>query len=158
VEENGFLAVDTTDWPDPTGYATVVELMRAVYAHGDEWRRDFGPVARPISGDAADLFNFQVYHGGALVLYALRQRIGPAAFERILRAWVDRYEGRSASTADFIDLAARIAGRGVAGFLREWLYGERTPPMPGHPDWTVNPVEEAAPQARALAPSGRPRP
>ncbi len=28
----------------------------------------------------------------------------------------------------------------VAPFLREWLYAEKTPPMPGHPDWTVNPV------------------
>jgi aminopeptidase N len=157
AEENGFLAEDTIGWPDPTGYATVEELMRAIYAHGDQWRHDFGPVARPSSGDPSDLFSFQVYHGGALVLYALRQRIGPAAFERIQRAWVDRYEGKSASTDDFIELASRIAGRGVTGFLREWVYGERTPPMPGHPDWTVDPVEEPAPQARALAQSRRER-
>ena len=76
AEENGQLAEDTTDWPDETGYPTLVELMEAVYAHGDQWRHDFGPVARPISGDAATLFNFQMYHGGALVLYALRQKIG----------------------------------------------------------------------------------
>jgi aminopeptidase N len=150
AEENGFLAEDTIGWPDPTGYATVEELMRAIYAHGDQWRAEFGPVARPSSGDPGDLFSFQAYHGGALVLYALRQRVGPATFERIQRAWVDRYEGKSASTEDFIELASRIAGRGVAGFLREWVYG--------HPDWTVDPVEEPAPQARALAPSERRRP
>jgi aminopeptidase N len=155
AEENGFLAVDTIGWPDETGYPTVEELMRAIYAHGDQWRHDFGPVARPSSGDASDLFSFQAYHGGALVLYALRQQVGPATFERIERAWVDRYEGESASTDDFIALASKIAGRDVAGFLREWVYGETTPPMPGHPDWTVDPVEAAAPQARALAPAGR---
>jgi len=155
AEENGFLAVDTIGWPDPTGYATVEELMRAIYAHGDQWRHDFGPVAHPSSGDPGDLFSFQVYHGGALVLYALRRQIGPEAFERIQRAWVDRYEGRSASTADFIALASRIAGRDVEPFLHEWLYGERTPPMPGHPDWTVDPVQEAAPRAFAPAASRR---
>ena len=48
--------------------------MRAVYAHGDQWRHDDGPVALPLSADV--LFNFQRYHGGALVLYALRQKIG----------------------------------------------------------------------------------
>ena len=49
----------------------------------------------------------------------------------------------SASTRDFIELAAKVSGRrSVKPFLREWLYGTKTPPMPGHPDWTVNPVVE----------------
>jgi hypothetical protein len=43
--------------------------------------------------------------------------------------------------------------KGVKGFLRDWLYGETTPPMPGHPDWKADPVVEAAP-ARALASTG----
>jgi hypothetical protein len=25
-------------------------------------------------------------------------------------------------------------------FLNAWIYGTTTPPMPGHPDWTVEPV------------------
>ena len=66
AEENGQLAEDTVNWPDETGYATLEELMRAIYAHGDEWRAEFGPVAQPTSSDA--LFSFQSYHGGALVL------------------------------------------------------------------------------------------
>ena len=52
AEENGFLEGDTENYPDPTGYATLVELMKAVYAHGDEWRAEAGPVARPFVGDA----------------------------------------------------------------------------------------------------------
>ena len=50
--------------------------MKAVYAHGDEWRAENGPVARPFVGDANTLFHLNAYHGGALVLYALRQKIG----------------------------------------------------------------------------------
>ena len=52
AEENGFLEGDTENYPDPTGYATLEELMKAVYAHGDEWRAENGPVARPFVSDA----------------------------------------------------------------------------------------------------------
>jgi aminopeptidase N len=141
AEEHGQLAGDTEDYPDPQGYATLDALMRAMYAHGDEWRKQSGPVALPKSGQVLKLFTYQVYHGGALVLYALRQKIGEAAFERLERAWVQRYRDMSASTDDYIALATEISGdQSVTPFLRDWLYGEKTPPMPGHPDWTVNPV------------------
>ena len=48
AEEHGFLEGDTENYPDPTGYATLEELMKAVYAHGDEWRAANGPVAAPV--------------------------------------------------------------------------------------------------------------
>ena len=105
-EEQGFLADDTVDYPDHEGYDTVDELMHAVYKHSDQWRHDSGPVAHPI--DADHLFDLQVYHGGALVLYALRQVVGARTFERIERAWVARYRDRVATTDDFIAL---IPGR-----------------------------------------------
>ena len=129
--------------------------MRAVYAHGDQWRADSGPVARPSSAET--LFDFNRYHGGALVLYALRQKIGDRAFQRLEREWLRRYRDRSASTADFIALASRVARRDLRGFLRAWLYGTETPPMPGHPDWTVDPVEAPAPSLRSHAPTARRR-
>ena len=102
-----------------------------------------GPVALPVGPDA--LFSFQSYHGGALVLYALRQEIGSDAFERLERAWVRRYRGESAGTEDYIALASRVARTDLSAFLGDWLYGTETPPMPGHPDWTVDPVVAPAP-------------
>ena len=51
----------------------------------------------------------------AMTLYALRQKIGTMAFERVVRAWADRYEGESASTDDFIALASKVSGRNVTG-------------------------------------------
>ena len=154
AEQKGELADDTQDYPDPTGYATFDELMKAVYAHGDQWRHDSGPVAAPTSADT--LFDLQRYHGGALVLYALRQVVGAATFQRIERAWVQRYAGQSASTDDFIALASQVSGRNLTGFLRNWLYGTKTPPMPGHPDWTVDPVVANQPQVLSvLARRGR---
>jgi aminopeptidase N len=153
AESTGQLEEDTEFYPDPQGYATLEGLMRAVYAHGDQWRHDFGPVAAPIAGRDVDLlFSLNVYHGGALVLYALRQKIGAAAFHEVERTWLRRYRGRSASTDDFIALASEVSGRHLKGFLRDWLYGETTPPMPGHPGWTVDPVDEggAVPSAQEV--------
>ncbi|HYH90748.1 MAG TPA: M1 family metallopeptidase [Solirubrobacteraceae bacterium] len=149
-EEQGFLADDTVGWPDENGYDTLEELMRASYAHSDQWRHDYGPVARPSSPDSDTLFSFNAYHGGALVLYALRQVVGVETFDRIERAWVARYRDGVASTEDFIALASRVARRDLSGFLRAWLYDVKTPPMPGHPDWVADPVQELSPAARAL--------
>ncbi|HWO17627.1 MAG TPA: M1 family metallopeptidase [Kofleriaceae bacterium] len=123
------------DSPAFTGFAQLV------YSLGDLWRAYLGPVAAPYSGDPEWLFNANVYYGGALVLYALRQEVGDATFRATERTWVAKYRGRSASTADFIVVASEVSGRDLTAFLEAWLYGTTTPPMPGHPDWTVDPVD-----------------
>ena len=41
----------------------------------------------------------------------------------------------TATTTDFVRLASQIAGRDLTAFFDGWLYGAKTPPMPGHPDW-----------------------
>jgi aminopeptidase N len=152
AEEHGFLSDDTG-----TDYTTVEALMKRVYELGDVYRDAFGPVAQPLSGDVNDVFSSNAYYGGALVLYALRQQVGVETFGRIERAWVKRDEGRSASTRDFIRLASHVSGQDLHGFLTKWLYGTTTPPMPGHPDWTVAPVECSALSAR-LASTALPDP
>jgi aminopeptidase N len=130
---------------DDAGFTDLESLFKATYELGDQWRDRWGPVARPTTARIVwDLFNPNVYYGGALALYALRQKIGAGAFARLERAWVAEYRGRSASTNDFIRLASQVAHRDLRTFLIAWLYGTRTPPMPGHPDWTVDPVPAAA--------------
>ncbi|MFI9309441.1 M1 family metallopeptidase [Streptomyces triculaminicus] len=114
------------------------DRMRAAYGLSDQWRADGGPPAAPkeaVPGKKISIFRPIVYDGSALVLYALRQRIGVAAFDRLERAWVARHRDSVASTADFVALASEVSGRDQSGFLRPWLYGQKTPPMPGHPDW-----------------------
>ncbi|MEV5431880.1 M1 family metallopeptidase [Streptomyces sp. NPDC052701] len=114
------------------------ERMRAAYAASDRWRAAGGPPAAPKApkpGQKIGLFRPNVYDGAALVLYALRQEIGRPAFERLERAWVALHRDGTATTGDFVRLASDITGRDLDGFLRPWLYGDKTPPMPGHPDW-----------------------
>ncbi|MFI0962417.1 M1 family metallopeptidase [Streptomyces sp. NPDC021080] len=112
--------------------------MKAAYRLSDSWRAAGGPPARPKGpkpGQKISIFRPNVYDGAALALYALRQEIGRRDFERLERTWVSVNRDDVASTADFVDLASAVAARDLRGFFHAWLYGEKTPPMPGHPDW-----------------------
>ncbi|MFI2372325.1 M1 family metallopeptidase [Streptomyces sp. NPDC018833] len=116
----------------------LVERMRQAYRLSDGWRAAGGPPAAPRApapGQKLGLFRPVVYDGSALVLYALRKTIGEAAFTRLEREWVTRYRDATASTKEFTQLASRVAGRDLSGFFDDWLYGKKTPAMPGHPDW-----------------------
>ena len=82
AEEHGQLAEDSAGRITEEGYADVESWMRAAYAAGDNYRAQYGPVAVPPDGTPSGLFNPNVYDGGALVLYALRQEIGDGRVRR----------------------------------------------------------------------------
>jgi len=129
-------ASDTKVFKKYTGYANETAFYKAMYQQGNLWRKKYGPVARPARSTSVwDVFNPNVYGGGALALYALQQKIGAKKFQKLERAWVSKYRGKSASTADFIALASKISGRNLKPFLKSWLYGTKVPPMPGHKNW-----------------------
>ncbi|WP_329535045.1 M1 family metallopeptidase [Streptomyces sp. NBC_01450] len=112
--------------------------MKTAYAAHDQWRHDYGAPAEPTE---PNLFKRMRYDGSTLVLYALREKVGQETFGKIERAWVTEYRGKIASTQDYVDLASKVAGQDLEGFLHPWLYGAKTPPMPHHPDWVVDPVQ-----------------
>jgi aminopeptidase N len=146
---------DETGEIDENGYAWFEAYIKDEYRLGDQLRAQYGPVAKPTGNDIFTLFSDNVYGGGAVVLYALRQVIGDPAFRLLERQWAQRKRGQSVSTEDFISFVNRSTGRDLTAFLRDWLYGEATPAMPGHPDWTVDPVAAGAAQADASALSAR---
>lgn len=135
------------------GLSSFDEMAEVIYSLGDRYRAAYGPVGMPLSGADEDVFSRNSYYGGFLVLYALRQEIGTAKFEKLEREYVTKYAGQSRGTADYIALASKIAGRDLGPFLKSWLYETTTPPMPGHPDWAVLPVEPPTAQARGIAPA-----
>ena len=84
------------------------QIMRAVLRRVDwsttgatrtvranQLRHDFGPVAKPTGNDIFTLFSDNVYSGGSLVLFALRQVVGEPTFSAIERGWVQRYKDES---------------------------------------------------------------
>jgi aminopeptidase N len=136
------------------GPGYTVAYWRDAYRRANQLRAQYGPVAKPTGSDIFTLFSDNVYSGGSLVLYALRQVVGESTFRAIERSWVRRYKGESVSTEQFIAHVNRVSHRNLTSFLRDWLYGETVPPMPGHPDWTADPVQAGA--ARALSATASP--
>ncbi|MEV0036694.1 M1 family metallopeptidase [Streptomyces sp. NPDC050804] len=133
--------------------------MRKAYLRSDTWRAAGGPPAAPeppTPGQQISLFRPVVYDGSALVLYALRQEIGESAFGRLERDWVRIHQDGTATTEDFTSLASRIAGRDLSAFFTAWLYGRKTPPMPGRPDWRSEPprAQQTSPGVSGHTPPG----
>lgn len=126
-------------WEERSGGDSLEKTMRSKYTEADTSLRKEGPVAAPhrsaFTPSAMAPYGTVAYEDGALTLYALRQEVGEAAFQRIERAWVSEHRDGVAGTADFIRLASRVAGRDLGPFLQSWLYTEKVPAMPGHPDW-----------------------
>jgi aminopeptidase N len=76
------------------------------------------PTAAP---SRENLFGFERYDGGAVVLHALRREVGDDAFFAILRRWVADNAGTSRTTADFIAVSSAVSGRDLGPFFQTWL-------------------------------------
>ncbi|MEV6103729.1 M1 family metallopeptidase [Streptomyces sp. NPDC051940] len=115
------------------GWEDFEAQMKTIYEKLGPDRALNGPPGLPKA-----LGGFNIYSGGALVLYALRRRVGDTRFDQIMKVWPQRFRDDCVGSEDFIrhvvDLTADPA---LDTFLRDWLFGSTNPPMPGHPDWTV---------------------
>ncbi|MER6028117.1 M1 family metallopeptidase [Streptomyces sp. NPDC001851] len=143
-------------YAEETAHRSLADRMKSAYAASDSWRAAGGPPGLPkppSPGQKIGIFRPNIYDGAALVLYALRQEIGRSAFERLEREWARAHRDSTASSDDFVRLASTVSGRDLSGFFKAWLYGEKTPPMPGHPDWKVSdPARSAKPGRKASGP------
>lgn len=75
-----------------------------------------------------NLFGFERYGGGAVVLHALRNELGDdELFFGLLQRWVTENVGTSRSTEDFIALAEDVAGRALGAFFDDWLFATTLP-------------------------------
>lgn len=85
------------------------------------------PLANP---GMRNMFDDWVYKRGALTLHALRAAMGSEAFFALCRAWVATFSGRSATTADFVALAAAHTDVDLAPVFAAWLDAVELPPCP----------------------------
>ncbi|MDD3826840.1 MAG: M1 family aminopeptidase [Anaerolineae bacterium] len=124
------------------GRAAVDEIVASYYDQMARGARA-GFYSPPGSPSPDDLYGFPVYQGGAVVLHALRARVGDDAFFQTLRAYTERFAYANASTADLVTVAEEVSGQELSDFLDAWLYGSQPPAMP-------EPLEEQV--ARLLSP------
>jgi aminopeptidase N len=105
-------------WTEHDGGATARERFRDVMAIPPDdafWDLDIADPGRN------HLFDNAVYDRGAATLYALRRLVGDDAFFAGARAWLQRYQGGSATTEDFIDVYEDVSGRDLDRFFDRWL-------------------------------------
>jgi len=77
--------------------------------------------------DARNLFGFESYDGGAVVLHALRLTMGDEDFFALLSSWVATNTHTSQSTAAFIALAEQVSGIELEEFFDSWLFATDLP-------------------------------
>ena len=71
---------------------------------------------------ADHLFTEVPYAGGAVLLHALRERLGDETFFQLLQEWAVRHRYSTATSDDFIALAEDLDA-----FFTDWLYTPWTP-------------------------------
>jgi aminopeptidase N len=88
-------------------------------------QRPTEPTGVPSRGN---LFGYERYDGGAVVVHALRRLLGDDAFFELLQRWVGDNDGTSRTTADFIALAEDVSGQDLDEFFDTWLFADALPP------------------------------
>jgi len=97
------------------------------------YEKDYSPQA-PIGQPPTDeVVSNEVYEGGALLLHALRLRIGEEAFFATLREFTAQYQYGIAGTSDFVEVAEKMSGQDLQSFFQAWLYQVHPPPLPDLP-------------------------
>ncbi|MFT4210471.1 MAG: M1 family metallopeptidase [Microbacterium sp.] len=86
------------------------------------------------------MFDDRVYKRGALTLHALRLTVGDDTFFDVLRAWTGRYGGATATTADFVELAAQVAVRPLGDLFDAWLHRLPLPALPARQEQEPAPL------------------
>jgi aminopeptidase N len=109
-------------WFDRIGLGTVEQQAERALA---ERAVRPGPATGAPSAD--ELFGFNSYDGGAVVLHALRLTIGDDDFFTVLRRWVADNNGTSRVTDDFIALAEQVSGEDLGVFFDTWLDSPTVP-------------------------------
>jgi aminopeptidase N len=124
------------------GFATYFEWLWDEHARGvpvaERARQEHRFASADPDAAAADpgreeMFSQAVYERGALALHALRLTVGDDTFTRILRTYLDRFGGATATTDDLVEVVEEIAaddGTDYTRFFADWLGPGVPPPLP----------------------------
>ncbi|GGV14904.1 peptidase [Actinomadura cremea] len=122
------------------GLATYSEWLYAEKFDGKPVQKSFDEVyAAPADDDLwtpvvsdpgrDNIFHGAVYDRGAMAVHMLRKAVGDRDFFRFLKAWPSAYEGRNASTEDFVRFAERISRENLDAWAKTWLYSAGKPEL-----------------------------
>ena len=125
---------------DTKSYLAVLEAWRDQILEDRKFRprgsHPAGPIwlgYRSASTEVPGDYSLVVYKKGAWVLHMLRNMLldqdtrDDERFANLMRDFYARYEGKAASTEDFMRLAQRYAGEDLGWFFDQWVYGTDMP-------------------------------
>jgi aminopeptidase N len=137
--------VTCKDWTNlwlNEGFATVSEYLWEEHEYGHdeadftrwnearEWLADDRVYSVPIvNSNFTDSMQYapNVYAKAGLVLYSLRQELGPAQFYAGLKHYLEKYRGRDVVTADLVTALDESTSHSVDRFFQQWIYGAGAP-------------------------------
>lgn len=131
------------DWSDiwlKEGLASFAELLWAEHNHGlgrytQQVNAIYGFLAEdpaahpPADPQRGEMYTGSVYWRGAFTMVALRDLLGDEPVFGLLRAWVETYGGKTATTADFLALVEERLGTEAFQLASDWLNDETIPPL-----------------------------
>ncbi|MBA3768567.1 MAG: tetratricopeptide repeat protein, partial [Acidobacteria bacterium] len=77
--------------------------------------------------DQSAAYQAIVFYKGAMVFRMLREAIGRAQFDKVLRNFLEKYRGQSASIDDFERVTAQVTGTNMRYFFAQWVEGTGVP-------------------------------
>jgi aminopeptidase N len=131
----GFATYAEWLWGDATG-----EVALALNAQSAHQRAAAEPDTAAIDPGREGMFSGAVYDRGALTLHALRLTVGDEPFAKILRTYLERYGGDTASTEDLVAVASKVSGSDMTDFFASWLGPGEPPPLPAGDTGSVPPT------------------
>ncbi|MCZ7686513.1 MAG: M1 family metallopeptidase [Sandaracinaceae bacterium] len=120
------------------------------------------PVVENVWAAPIDVFDRHLYQKGGLVLHALRQHLGDAAFWRGLAFYLERHRGSSVETRDLMRALEDATGRSLEELFHQWIERAGHPALevrvePGEGAVKVTVVQTQAKEDEGLFRLGLPR-
>jgi aminopeptidase N len=148
-------SVTEADWDDvwlSEGFATYLTLLFTEHDEGRdafmkglersraqvlaaEQRTPDTPIIHRNLADMGKVLNPFVYQKAGWVLHMLRRQVGTETFWKGLRTYYQRFQGGTASTADFRAVMAEVSGQDLDGFFTQWLARSGVPRIEGTWVW-----------------------
>ncbi|GHO89645.1 M1 family aminopeptidase [Dictyobacter formicarum] len=108
-------------------------MLREKLGYLDEDSHYRRPIVYHVYHDRGfELFDRHLYNKGAWVLHMLRHRLTDQGFRRGMKAYVEKYRGKSVVTADLLRTLEEVTGHSLERFFQQWVHGG------GHPELEVN--------------------
>lgn len=126
----GFATYSEALWRESTGGATALRNYMRDTLSGFQYASWQGAIYDPL-GQGFNLFDQVVYSKAAWVLHMLRGIVGDMFFPT-LRAYRERYAGKSAITNEFKAVVDSMFGYDMTFFFDQWIFG------PGWPKYAVD--------------------